>query len=58
MGGGAGCEKMNRGERGYSGKREESKEGQGIGGKIQDRSSVTGILVILLTPSIPIHPLR
>lgn len=33
-------------------------EEEGIGRKVQDRSYVAGIRVILLTPSTPIHPLR
>lgn len=33
-------------------------EEEGIGRKVQDRSYVTGIRVILCTPSTPIHPLR
>lgn len=33
-------------------------EEEGIGRKVQDRSCVAGICVILLTPSTPIHTLR
>lgn len=45
------------------GVRENQKEGglteeEGIGRKVQDRSYGTGIRVIFLTPSTPIHPLR